>query len=334
MQTSDAKLTAAELGILWSLYMYDSLQVCMAKYFLATAEDEAIKPVIIYGRDISQTRQKKIGRILSQENIAVPEGLGDGDVNLYAPRLFSDTLMLDYLGNRSGVAMGAIAFAMYASARLDLSRLYREELDNCAKLSLMVGEAQQVKGVLVRAPVVPTGDKVEFAGAPSFFGSLVGESRQLNVLEITHLHMNTQANSLGRKLALAFSQTAETREIREYCRRGAEIAARQVAVFSQVLSRDEIPVPVGWDAGVTNSTVAPFSDKLMLYHMTVMTALGMGNYGLALGASARLDLAAEYTRLMAEILEYAGAGAKLLQKHGWLEEPPQVVDRRELALQR
>lgn len=334
MQASGDKLTAAEIGTLWALYMYDSMEAVIMKYFLATAEDDAIRPVIAYSGDLSQVRLVKITDMFRREDIAVPVAFGDGDVNLYAPRLFSDTFILDYLNERSGVAMGSHAFALFASSRSDIGQFLRAELDKSAKLKLMVHEAQQAKGVLVRAPVVPTDGKVDFAGTPGFFGSLLGENRRLNMPEITHLHLNIQANSAGRKLALAFSQTAESREVREYCRRGAEIAAKQMAVFSQVLTQDEIPVPGSWDAGVSDSTVAPFSDKLMMFHITVMSALGMTNYGLALGASTRIDLIVNYTRLMAEIMEYAGDGAKMMQKYGWLEEPPQAVDRRELALQR
>jgi len=82
-----------------------------------------------------------------------------------------------------------------------------------------------------------------------------------------------------------------------------------------------------------DSTIAPFSDKLMVFHTTAMIAVGIGNYGTAAGTCQRIDLSVLYTRLSAEIAKYAEDGANLMIKNGWLEEPPQADDRHALVNQ-
>jgi hypothetical protein len=98
--------------------------------------------------------------------------------------------------------------------------------------------------------------------------------------------------------------------------------------FSLILSNEDIPEPMGWDALVTDSTVAPFSDKLMLFQTTTfMIALGIGNYGAAAGTCQIIDFSITFTRLAAQIALFPEEGANLLIKHGWFEEPPKSIDR-------
>lgn len=44
-----------------------------------------------------------------------------------------------------------------------------------------------------------------------------------------------------------------------------------------------------WDDAVTTSTVPPFSDKLMLFQVTSMNAIGMGYYGMFISTTFRHD---------------------------------------------
>lgn len=72
----------------------------------------------------------------------------------------------------------------------------------------------------------------------------------------------------------------------------------------------------------------------MMQQVTALIALSMANYGAALGSSTRVDVANDYARLMAEIAAFGEDGAQIMIKHGWLEQPPQAADRKELALNR
>ncbi|GLB60696.1 DUF3231 family protein [Cytobacillus sp. NCCP-133] len=48
------------------------------------------------------------------------------------------------------------------------------------------------------------------------------------------------------------------------------------------------------------------------------------------GINIRKDLVVRYAKMMAEVGNYANEGAKIMIDNGWLENPPQSLDREEL----
>lgn len=67
-----------------------------------------------------------------------------------------------------------------------------------------------------------------------------------------------------------------------------------------------------------------------MFHFSVLSALGLANYGASLSKSIRSDLFATYTRLSGEIVKYAEDGFNIMVDNGWLEKIPQAVDHEEL----
>lgn len=98
-----------------------------------------------------------------------------------------------------------------------------------------------------------------------------------------------------------------------------------------MLQHEDLSSAPLFDPLVTTSSVAPFSDKLMLFHKLDMFTVRIRAYANALSMSARHDTAEKYGRLLLEIGNYVEDGANILIVHGWLEQPPQAVDRRELV---
>src|SRR5699024_9578937 len=111
-----------------------------------------------------------------------------------------------------------------------------------------------------------------------------------------------------------------------------EIAGKHLEVFSSILSNNYLSEgTLNLTSEVTDSTVSPFSDKLMLYHITALIASGVGQYGASMSVSPRRDLGEKYARLSAEIALYAEDGANIMINKGWMEQPPKAADRKELA---
>lgn len=153
-------------------------------------------------------------------------------------------------------------------------------------------------------------------------------------MEIFDQTANTRRNKLDTKInALVKCQL----ELKIYfcirfllLSRNKEIAAKHETVFREILIEDGVPLPSSWDSTMSQSIDPPFSDKLMMFHTSSITAISVAGYGAAMGASLRKDLGGHYTRLVAEILQYANDGVKLMIKNSWLEQPPQNVDREAL----
>jgi hypothetical protein len=327
------RLTSAEMGTLWTTYVEDTMARCVLSYFLHKVEDPEIKPVVEFALSISEGHIKELGKFFESEHFPVPVGFTDIDVNLHAKRLFADTFFLYYIKNMSkvGLVMYSIAYSM--ASRSDIRTFFRESLMMVEKLDQRVTEVLQMKGLYIRPPYIPTPEHVDFIKDKSFLsGGFFGfaEKRPLIAIEISHLFMNVQTNGLGRALLLGFSQVVQSQELRKYLVRGVEISNKHITIFSDRLQSEHLPVPMTWDSDVINSSEAPFSDKLILFHVSVLVAAGTSNYTVAAVASPRRDIASDYARLSLEIGNYAADGDKMMIEHGWLEEPPQAPDRKEL----
>lgn len=83
-------LTAAEVSALWLQYLGDSMAICVYKYFLKIVENQDIKPILEFGLQLAENHITEITKFLKSENFQVPMGFTEDDVNLNAPRLFSD----------------------------------------------------------------------------------------------------------------------------------------------------------------------------------------------------------------------------------------------------
>lgn len=150
----------------------------------------------------------------------------------------------------------------------------------------------------------------------------MGSAGQLILIEISHVFSAIKTNSLRKSLFTCFSQTAESEQVRRYMARGREIAAKNIKTFSSILMENDLPAPMAWDAGVMNTAIAPFSDKLMMSIFRNFNVVEIGNYGKALAACLRHDLTAAFGRIITEVASHAEDGVKILIDDGWMELTP------------
>jgi hypothetical protein len=187
------------------------------------------------------------------------------------------------------------------------------------------------KGLDVRPPFIPYPQKLDFVHKQSFLLEGLGRREVFTGEEITQLYFNIQTNHLGTSLATAFCQVAESKKVRDYILRGKEIAMKHIKVFRDYLENNSLPVPMSYDQEVTESTEAPFSDKLMMFHFGTMNYAGIGNYGVAISQCRRSDLVVDFSRLAAEVLKYSEDGMNIMISNEWLEQSPVSANRKDLT---
>ncbi|KIL38981.1 hypothetical protein SD70_22825 [Gordoniibacillus kamchatkensis] len=327
------RLTSGEISNLWTSYMNDTMAACGIKYFLAKVEDAQVKSVLEYALELSHNHVKRIKQFFSEEQFPIPIGFTEEDVEANAPRLYSDKFFLLYMVNMGRFGLSSYSIALSTSSRADIREFYSECIASTTELFNKATEAMQEKGLHVRPPSIPTPSQAEMVHDQSFFGNFlnIGKKRPLLAVEINNLAYNIERNTLGKSLIMGFSQVAQTKEVRQYFERGRDIAQKHIEIFSEMLTNEHLQAPMTWDSEVTDSTTPPFSDKLMMYHVSGLIAAGMGQYGMAASTSPRGDLTAMYARLSVELGDYANDGANIMIQNGWLEKPPQTVDREALA---
>jgi len=331
MKDHNIQLTSSELAVLWSSYMTESATIPFLTYFNKTVEDSEIKPLIEHALDKSTEHLSTLRKIFEQEHYPVPIGFSMDDVNLDAPRLYSDTFSLYFVRNlgRSGIAANGMAFSM--AAREDISQLYHHYLQESVMIEDTAKKIMLSKGVYIRPPYIAAPKQPDMVEKGSFLKGWFGERRTLTAQEIAHIFMNFSNNALGKALLLGFSQTTRSEEIRSYFIRGIEIARSLMATYRTLFEESTLPSPMTWDTDVSDSTVPPFSDKLMLFYTSQLSAISIGNVGGSLALSMRRDLAAKYMKILQQASTYAEDGLNIMIKNKWFERPPQAIDREHLA---
>lgn len=331
-QGKQIRLTSGELTHLVIQYMQDSGNVCTLSYFLEKVEDEEIKPIIEHALKLSQDHLQKISAILTEEKHAVPHGFKvEEDVDLTAPRLYSDSFKLFYVYQMAVIGLVSYASSLSNSVRSDITTYFQERLSETIELHEMSKDVLLSKGLFIRAPYLSNLNEVDVIKKQGFIWDILGEKRTLIGAEVTNLFSNIQRNTVGMAVLTGFSQVAQSKEVTKFIQRCIDVGKKHISLLGEKLIENNLPVPMSWDHEVTSSTAYTFSDKLMMNYTTSLIALSIGYYGTAISQSPRMDLGVMYNRLSAEIQKLIEDGANIMIKNNWLEQPPMAPNRNDLA---
>jgi len=326
-EKTNIRLTAAEMSGLWTEYINDTLGLCVNKYFLEKVEDDEIRPIIETSLRYFEENINALEKIFNKDQFPIPQGFTEKDVNVNAPKLFSDTFMVMYLRHMSILTMAASSAALGLVTRPDVVEFHKKMLEKSVKMQDLTRDIQLKQGTYVRPPYISIPDKVDFVEQQQWLAGFFGKKRSLSSVEITHLFLNIQTNHIGKALITGLAQIAESEEVKQLLLKGKKMSQKHIEIFGKYLLDEDLPAPMGWDTAITDITSKVFSDKLIVFHVSGMIAAGIGNYGAAMAASPRRDIGFRYASLIPEISLYAEDCANLMIKNGWLEEPPQTDDR-------
>ncbi|GAA0470772.1 DUF3231 family protein [Alkalibacillus silvisoli] len=326
------RLTSSEIAPLWSQYMNDSASICMLSYFLEKVEDEEIKQVVEYSLQLSKSNIQEITSILTETNNVTPHGFKlEEDVDLNAPRLYSDIYVLNFVHQMSMIGLTTYSTSLSTSIRQDMTDYYMECLTNTMQLFKMSKDLLLSKGLYVRPPYLPNLKQVYFVKKQGFILDVLGEKRPLIASEVTNLYANIQRNALGAATLTGFSQVAQDKQVKQFLTRGVDIAKKHIKLFGNKLEESNLTIPVTWATEITESTTYTFSDKLMMFYTSALIALSTGFYGTSASQSPRVDLGVLYNRLSYEIQLYSEDGANIMIDNRWMEQPPMASDRKGLT---
>ena len=324
-------LTATELGELWKNYIGESLLDCVYTHFKTNVDDERIKELLEKAHNMTQKHMTKLKELFAKDEFVLPNGFGEKDVIRDAPPLFTDKFYLFYLKEVSRINLIQFSNALTVSFREDIREYFDECIDDTSEIHQDVMNSMLAKGLVIRAPFIPVPKKVEYIESNKFLNNLLGKERPISSTEIMGVYVNLDSNQFGKSLMIGFSQVVETEEIKKYMLEGRELAQKNVKVLQDLLTKDHLPAPQLWDPEVLESKTAPFSEKLMMYHVALANTGSVLNYGVGITSTYRYDIASDFVNLVSEIAKFSNKGIKLLIEKGWLEQPPLAPDRDELA---
>jgi hypothetical protein len=325
-------LTSPEVAGLWKNYLQNTAVLCFMKHSAQYVQDREIKPLVKEQLQALTDNIEKTAKIFLDEGHPVPEGFSDSDVNFTAPPLYTDLYALSFIYRFNQMGLNDYSATLSKVARKDVVAFFHQYLQTTIQIYLKALELMLSKGIYDRPPKISYPDKVNFVEkGDSFLEAWLGEARPLNVFELGEIFYTIERNYIGMLLLMGFIQVVKDKEIKEYLLKGKRLAEKQIEVFNKILKEEEEigNIPVSME--VTNSTVSPFSDRLIMFLVATTAATGLYLITYSLSVSMRKDLVAEYSLLMPEIMAYGGEGLNIMIDRGWMEQPPQATDRKVLC---
>ncbi|MBB5171892.1 DUF3231 family protein [Texcoconibacillus texcoconensis] len=325
-RSKNIPLTAGEMSALWNGYNTETMALYTFKHFEMVVDDDEIKKDILSAIELFQNNSKEIRKIFESENHPVPVGFTERDVNLNAPKLFSDETAQYLLKFISENGMQFYPTCLKFTSREDIRQFCTESSDKYISLVNQVTKTLLTKGMYVRPPQISAPEQVDFVKKKSHLTGWLGERRPIHATQITHIFLNIQRNILGKTLLTGFSQTVKSEKIKKFLTKGKEMSKKKLDEFHLLLQDVDIEVSLPSNFNVTNSTQPPYSDKMMLEIILTTIRYAIAFYGEALAVSTRRDLFTFYNKTIAEVTLYANECVELEIEFGYLEEQPKALD--------
>lgn len=329
---SDIRPISSEIAHLWSTYLAESMAICMLKHMVAKSKDPDIHNFLQWSLDISSQRVQSMEDIFNSIQHPIPYGFGEEDVDIDAEELFHETFSLRYTRLMTRFMMKNNSVALSDSARIDFRNYFSQAIKTSIEKMNGATDLLLAKGLFNKTPEIPIPDKVEYVNDNKYYGAFFGRSdRSLNVMEINNIYSLMDFKLSLKTMMLGFAQVIKSEKIRDYLNKGLHMVDKQLETLQSFLENENLPTPKDTDFLVTESKESPYSDRLMLLHVTLTKAYLISSYGLALTDTARKDLVLSFSRSMAEIMEYTKEGIDLLIENKWLERAPEAANRQELT---
>lgn len=330
MEEKNIKLTVTDIAALWKTYIQNTAVRCFYKSFLKHLQDSEIKQILEEALGLTDTVIGKIESIFEEEKFPIPKGFSDKDIDLSAPALFTDLFVLSFVYRGGQVIMPHYTNLLTKVSRLDIYEFLNECLNRDINLHKKAFTLMLSKGLYDRPPKMEYPKSVEFIQhEPTLINALFGGKRPLNCFELTEIFQDIERNAIGLILLKGLIQVIRDKEIKEYLLKGKKLAESQLNTFNKLLKENDNSIEFPITLEVTNSTASPFSEKLILFFISSANSIAISTLGDAISVSLRKDVAAHYSLFLMEVLKYGDEGLKLMVKRGWMEQPPQPIDRRD-----
>ena len=326
--TTEAKiqLTSSELGTLWMTYIAISARLIIFDTIKNKTIDKKAQNIISAYITDAQSIKNDIVNMFDNENAVIPLGFNESDVNREVPPLFDDIFNITFLRKMMKLNLGHDGVFSAITYMKKVNDLFKLNFEISNKYYMMTTNYLLEKGTLSKPPCVTMPKKVEFIEDKNYMSgfNLFSEKRSFDTIEVSYLNESIESNITQMQLLSGFSQVATDSEVKNYFIEGKEISKKLIIELSNKLLQSDIQPPSTWAGKVTDSTQAPFSDKLMMYINSLISSTSLGFTALGTSFSMRNDLPLKLGLFSKDTFEYAKKGAKIMIIHKWMEQPPKM----------
>ena len=327
------QLSSTELATVWINYQSISASILIFDLFKEKTIDKLAQNILSDYVTECQNIKSKIVNILTNQQAAIPLGFIESDIIRTAPPLFDDFFNIMFLRQMTKLTFGNAGLSLAMSYMKEVNDLFKLNYDVANNFYMLTTNYLLEKGVLPRPPYVGMPLQVEFIEKPNYIAglNLLTDKRALNTIEVAYITESIQDNVLGMQMMTGFAQVAKDKEVKKYFKKGNELSKKIVTDLSNTLLQSDIQPSTPWGGKATSSQVPPFSDKLMMFVTSLIASSGIGYTAMGTSFSMRSDLHLKFGLIAKNIFDFSVDGGKLMIKHMWMEEPPQMEDRNQLT---
>lgn len=330
---SKIQLTSTELGTVWMTYQSTSASLLLFDLFKEKTIDKEAQSILSDYVNECQNIKDKLVNILNNEKAVIPIAFNESDIIREAPPLFDDFFNIMFLRQMMKLNFGNSAIASAMSYMKEVNDVLKLNYDVANNYFMRATNYLLEKGVLPRPPYATMPTKVEFVEDKNYMSGfhIISEKRALNTIEVGYITEAIQSNIVGMQMMTGFAQVSKESEVKKYFIEGKELSKKTITDLSDLLLQSDIQPPSTWAGKATNSTIPPFTDKLMMYITSLLSSAGIGYTAMGTSFSMRSDLHLKFGVIAKDIFSFAVQGGKIMIKHRWMEEPPQMEDRNQLT---
>ena len=333
--TTEAKiqLTSTELGRLWMTYQIKTAMLEIFKQFRESTIDAEAKDILNSSVIQDQNIISEIVKIFKSQDAVIPKGFDDRDIFKDAPPLYDDIFNIMFLRQIMKMNLAFSSLYLVTSYMKEVQDLFVLNHNVSKKFYVLTTEFLLKKGVLVKPPYVTIPNKVEFIEEKKYVNALnmTAGKRALNTVEIGYIFEFIDDNILGMQLKTGFAQVAHESDVNIFFIEAKELSKKIITNLTNLFLQSDIQPPSTWAGKATISTQPPFSDKLMMFVVDLITNFAVGNNSLGTSFSMRSDLPLVFVEITKDLLSNSKKGGELMIRHMWMEEPPQMEDRNQLT---
>ncbi|MBT2654204.1 DUF3231 family protein [Bacillus sp. ISL-18] len=325
-------ISSSEIGTLWLTYQEKTLIMRMLEYFIKTTDDDEARNILGGLWQHLNYFVLEIEKTFKQQGIAYPIGFTKEDVNLEAPKLFDNAFDIMFVRILKEVSMGLYTINMNMAYNDDVAKIYKGLTNVTQDFYMLSTEYLLRKGVLTLPPKVTMPKTTEFVESKSYMSGFkpLSDKRALNDIELGFLHHGIETNNIGMQLITGFAQCAKNKDVKKYFVKGKELAKKQIKVLTDILLDNDVQFSATSGSTVTTSTVAPFSERLMMVCVHFLNGFSIVGNSFGTFFTLRNDITMRSLLLVKDVYFYGQEGLEIMIKHGWFEEPPQMEDRAQI----
>lgn len=323
------KPTAGEMANIWQFIISNQAQLCLLEHWIVHAEDKDLQKMLQQSKHAANSIIQQGLELYLKAGFPKPIGFSlDKDVHLDAPRLMSDKLILISLQILSEYGVYGYGLTYGKTTTPEVLSYFETCINYSIDLYKNYTKILKKRGYEHNPVYIPVPTEAEMVNNQSFLAGWWGEQRPVTALEIDSLIFGLRGVILAKTFFMVFSQIAGDTKVKKFCERGKQLTGKRVEKIQSLNTSENLPFQATHETEITDSTISPFSDKLIMFESLALSQIAIARYGNALSSVVRRDLSTMFAFYIVETGTFLDDGLEIMIEKQWLEQPPLAANKK------